>query len=146
MVPDDFTVPSGLQSELFVLEPLHTRHNAADHAAWTSSIEHIKKTPGYADRAWPDSPVPLSRNAADIATHMRDFAGRTGFTYSVLARASGDVIGCVYLYPPRRSGYDVDVSSWVLADHAELDKPLHDVVCRWLAESWPFVKPDYAAR
>ena len=146
LVPKDFTVPSGPQSEPFVLEPLHTRHNAADHAAWTSSIEHIKKTPEYVDRAWPDKPVPLSRNVADIATHMQDFADRTGFTYSVLARASGDVIGCVYLYPPRRSGYDVDVSSWVRADHAELDKPLHDVVCHWLAESWPFVKPDYAAR
>ena len=27
-----------------------------------------------------------------------------------------------------------------------LDKPLHDLVRRWLAEAWPFEKPDYAER
>lgn len=56
------------------------------------------------------------------------------------------MIGCVYIYPPRRDGYDVDVRSWVRADRADLDKPLHDVVRRWLAEAWPFRRPDYAER
>jgi hypothetical protein len=56
------------------------------------------------------------------------------------------VIGCVYFYPPRRAGYDVDVRSWVRADRAALDKPLHDLVCRWLSEAWPFETPDYAER
>ena len=46
----------------------------------------------------------------------------------------------------RRDGYDVDVRSWVRSDRAELDKPLHDVVQRWVAEAWPFQKPDYAER
>jgi hypothetical protein len=64
----------------------------------------------------------------------------------VLDPASGDVIGCVYFYPPRRGGYDVDVRSWVRADRAALDKPLNDLVCRWLADAWPFQKPDYAKR
>lgn len=64
----------------------------------------------------------------------------------MLDPASGDVIGCVYLYPARRAGYDVDVRSWVRADHAALDKPLHDLARRWLAEAWPFGKPDYAER
>ena len=41
---------------------------------------------------------------------------------------------------------DVDVRSWVRADRAELDKPLHDVIRGWLAEAWPFQQPDYAAR
>ena len=85
-------------------------------------------------------------NLGDLRRHAEDFAGRTGFTYTVLDPASGDVIGCVYVYPPRRSGYDVDVRSWVRADHAELDKPLHDLVCQWLASAWPFQKPDYAER
>jgi hypothetical protein len=145
LVPEDFAVPAGLRSELFVLEPLGVQHNVADHAAWTSSIEHIKATPGFAGLAWP-KPMSLEDNAADLVNHAQDFAGRTGFTYTVLDPASRDVIGCVYLYPPRRSGYDVDVRSWVRADHAELDKPLHDLVRQWLAGEWPFRKPDYAKR
>jgi hypothetical protein len=145
LVPEGFAVPAGLRSELFVLEPLGVQHNVADHAAWTSSIEHIKATPGFAGHGWP-KPMSLEENAADLAKHAQDFADRTGFTYTVLDPASGDVIGCVYCYPPRRSGYDVDVSSWVRADHADLDKPLHDLVRHWLADAWPFQKPDYAER
>jgi hypothetical protein len=146
LVPDDFAVPAGLRSELFVIEPLDVRHNLADYAAWTSSIDHIRATPGFAGRTWPDASMSLEENAADLARHAADFADRTGFAYTVLDPASGDVIGCVYIYPPRRSGYDVDVRSWVRADHAALDKPLHDLVRRWLAEAWPFQKPDYAER
>ena len=106
------------------------RHNVADQAAWTSSIDHIRATPGFADRMWPSRPMTVEENAADIAQHAKDFADRTGFAYTVLDPASGDVIGFVYFYPPRRSGYDVDVRSWVRADHAALDRPLHDLVRR----------------
>jgi hypothetical protein len=88
----------------------------------------------------------LEQNGADLARHEHDFGDRSGFTYTVLDPASGDVIGCVYLYPPDREGYDVDVRSWVRADRAELDKPLYDAVGQWLADSWPFARPDYAAR
>jgi hypothetical protein len=145
LVPEGFAVPAGLRSELFVLEPLGVQHNVADHAAWTSSIEHIRATPGFAGRTWP-APMSLQENAADLVKHAQDFADRTGFAYTVLDPASDDVIGCVYIYPPRRSSYDVDVRSWVRADHAGLDKPLHDLVCQWLASAWPFRKPDYAER
>jgi hypothetical protein len=146
LVPADFAVPAGLRTELFVLEPLGPEHNEADHAAWTQSIQHIRQTPGFAGRTWPVDSMSLEQNAADLAMHARDFAGRSGFTYTVLDPASGDVIGCVYIYPPRRDGYDVDVRSWVRADRAELDEPLHDAIWRWLADSWPFARPDYAAR
>ena len=107
LVPEGFAVPAGLRSELFVLEPLGVQHNVADHAAWTSSIEHIRATPGFAGRTWP-APMSLQENAADLVKHAQDFADRTGFTYTVLDPASGDVVGCVYIYPPRRSGYDVE--------------------------------------
>jgi hypothetical protein len=146
LVPADFMVPAGLQTELLVLEPLGVDHNEADYAAWHGSIEHIRQTPGFAGRKWPVESMTLEQNADDLARHARDFADRTGFTYTVLDPASGDVIGCVYLYPPRRESYDVDVRSWVRADRAELDKPLYDAVSQWLADSWPFARPDYAAR
>ncbi len=81
-----------------------------------------------------------------MACHAEDFSKRTGFTYTVLDPATGEVVGCVYLYPPRRPGYDVDVRSWVTADHADLDKPLYAFVCEWLARVWPFNEPDYAER
>jgi hypothetical protein len=146
LVPIDFVVPAGAVAAPFVLEPLRPEHNAADREAWTSSIDHIRATPGFVGRPWPDRPFSLEENEADLVSHAEDFAKRTGFTYTVLDPATRDVVGCVYLYPARREGYDVDVRSWVRADRADLDKPLYDFVCEWLAAAWPFSAPDYARR
>ena len=139
-------MPDGLRTESFVLEPLEVRHNSADYLAWTSSIDHIRSTPGFAGRNWPDEALTAEDNALDLARHAEHFAERFGFTYTVLDPNTSEVIGCVYLYPPRTARYDVDVRSWVCADRPELDKLLHDTVCQWLAERWPFVAPEYAAR
>jgi hypothetical protein len=47
-----------------VLEPLGPEHNEDDHEAWSSSIEHIRATPGFLDGRWP-SPMTLEENRAD---------------------------------------------------------------------------------
>jgi hypothetical protein len=145
-VPPDFEPPTSLVSEHFVLEPLGPQHNEADHAAWTSSIEHIRATPGYPDGDWPPlDGMSLESNLADLTRHAEDFAARKGFTFTVLDPADRDVIGCVYLYPPERAG-DVIVQSWVRADRAELDQPLAGAVAVWLAEEWPWENPDRCGR
>jgi hypothetical protein len=145
-VPDTFTVPAGLIAADFRLEPLRQSHNAADYATWTSSIEHIKATPGFADWDWPDESLSITDNLTDLEKHEKDFAAREGFTYTVLGAEADDVIGCVYLYPARQPGYDVDVRSWVRGDHANLDEPLWRAVVDWIATDWPFEAPDYASR
>jgi hypothetical protein len=40
-------------------------------------------------------------NLRDLERHAQDFAERRGFTYTVLSTSTGEVIGCVYIYPPR---------------------------------------------
>jgi RimJ/RimL family protein N-acetyltransferase len=146
LVPHDFVVPNRLATELFVLEPLELRHNEADRAAWTSSIEHIRSTPGFAGRAWPHAPVSLRENALSISKHLAHAERRVRFTYAVIEAESGTVIGSVYLYPPRRPGHDVDVRSWVSTRYRDLDAPLYSAVRSWLQEAWPFRHPDYAER
>jgi hypothetical protein len=143
-VPDDFDVPRELVTSDFRLEPLGPEHNAADYEAWTSSIDHIRATPGFPDGRWP-YPMPLERNLADLRRHAGDFASRTGFTYTVLASDDGRVVGCVYIYPADAPG-GATVQSWVRADRAELDIPLHDAVSAWLADAWPFTAVSYAPR
>jgi hypothetical protein len=146
IVPDDFVVPLTLDGPGFRLEPLTVAHNVDDFAAWHESQAHIHATPGFAGRSWPVDDYTLERNEADCAEHQRDFAARIGFTYTVLDPDSGGVIGCLYLYPPKREGYDVDARSWVVADRADLDKPLYATVLDWIASDWPFTSVDYAAR
>ncbi|MEV7025215.1 N-acetyltransferase [Kitasatospora sp. NPDC093558] len=147
LVPAEFTVPRTLLAQDFRLEPLGEQHNASDHAAWTSSIEHIRATPGWAGRSWPPSGgMPPEQNLADLRRHAADFANRTGFAYTVLEPGRDEVIGCVYICRDRTDPSVASVSSWVRADRAELDAPLHHAVSTWLATVWPLGEVRYAPR
>jgi RimJ/RimL family protein N-acetyltransferase len=145
-VPDDFEPPRSLTTPDFVLEPLGPQHNESDYAAWSSSIAHIRATPGYAGSSWPRE-MSLAENLDDLERHARDFESRSGFTYTVLDREGGTVIGCVYIYPPRDGDTgDARVQSWVSADRAALDERVWRAVSDWLRDAWPFRHPEYAAR
>jgi hypothetical protein len=140
-VPAAFEPPRTLVTEAFELEPLGPEHNESDYDAWTSSIEHIRASPGYGDRSWP-KPMTLDENLRDLEMHAGHFAERRGFTYTVLDPQTRHVIGCVYIYPDEIA--DASVRSWVRATHAELDQPLRRVVADWLDHEWPFEHVDYA--
>ncbi len=146
-LPAGFVPPKSLVTERFRLEPLGPQHNESDHAAWTSSIEHIRATPGYPDGDWPPrSGMSLMENLTDLRRHADDFARGVGFTFTVLDPVDGDVIGCVYLYPPSSADDDVTVQSWVRADRAGLDEPLAAAVSSWLASDWPWARLDRCGR
>jgi hypothetical protein len=146
-VPVGIHPPTSLTTDQFHLEPLGPQHNQADHAAWMSSIEHIRSTPGYPDGSWPPrSGMTLEENLADLRRHADDFQQGAGFTFTVLDPRDDDVIGCVYLYPSGSEECDVTVQSWVRADRSDLDVPLADAVARWLATDWPWERVDRCGR
>lgn len=145
-VPDGFVPPAGLDHPAFRLRPLGPEHSASDYAAWTSSVDHIRSTPGFAGMGWPH-PMTPEENLADLVRHAADFEERTGFTYTVLAPTADDpptVIGCVYIYPA--DGFDARVRSWVRAVDARLDEVLAGAVSDWLAGAWPFERVDNPGR
>lgn len=147
LVADDFVPPRELAAERFRLEPLGPEHNERDHAAWMSSIEHVRSTPGFDGWGWPPvEGMSLESNLADLQKHADDFVRRAGFTFSVIEVPGDDVIGCVYIYPARNDDTLVDVRSWVRADRADLDRPLYEAVSAWLARDWPFPHIRYAPR
>jgi hypothetical protein len=143
-VREDFDVPTRLEANGFVLEPLGPQHSDSDYAAWSSSKEHIRATPGWEHSTWPDD-RDAAANRDDLVRHADDFRNRAGFTYTVLD-TDGDVIGCVYIYPAPGTEVDARVLSWVRADRAELDVKLWRAVSDWIAADWPFATVDYAMR
>lgn len=146
-VPETFVAPRVLETGEFRLEPLGPQHNEADLAAWSSSVDHIRATPGFPDGSWPPPEgMTRERNLKDLVRHANDFETDKGFTFTVLNPVDGDVIGCVYLYPPEREGYDVSVQSWVRADFAHLDTPLADALVEWIDAEWPWVRLDRYGR
>ena len=144
-VPSGFVVPLALATDPFRLEPLGPQHNDSDYEAWSSSAEHIHTTPGWETESWPDDRS-LEANLRDLERHARDFENRTGFTYTVLDPATGEVLGCVYIYPDKSGQHDARVFSWVRASRAELDVQLWRAVKDWLADEWPFQRVAYAER
>ncbi len=146
-VPEGFVPPESLIRDRFRLEPLGPQHNEADLAAWMSSIDHIRSTPGYPDGRWPPPEgMTPERNLSDLTRHAADFAAGKGFTFTVLDPDDGDVIGCVYMYPSASDEYDVTIQSWVRASHAELDTPLADALVDWVATDWPWKHLDRCGR
>jgi hypothetical protein len=143
-VPQDFAVPTDLTVGDLRLVPLGPEHNEADYAAWTSSIEHIRATPGFAATTWP-VPMTIAENLGDLEEHAEDFRSRRGFTYTVLD-AGDEVVGCLYISPSKDEHVDAGVRSWVRADRAGLDRPLYEAVRAWLHSEWPFDVVDYAER
>jgi hypothetical protein len=142
-VPSDFVPRRRLETPLFVLEPLAPEHNERDFEAWSSSIDHIRATPGWEGSSWPRE-MTLAENRADLERHARDFEQRTGFTYTVLA--GDEVVGCVYIYPLEGVERGAQVRSWVRASRAGLDEPLWRAVRDWLDLEWPFARVAYAER
>ncbi len=136
LVPDDFEVPERLVTDAFVLEPLGPEHNERDHAAWSSSIDHIRATHGFDGRSWP-RPMTLAQNLADLERHRAEFDERSAFAYSVLDPGTDDVIGCVYIDPLPSSPGGIAVRSWVRSTHAEIDEQLRSTVVAWLECEWP---------
>ena len=145
-VPEDFEVPRSLVTDAFRLEPLGPEHNEGDYRAWTSSISHIRATPGFEGRSWPVPDMTPAENLGDLERHAADFAGRSGFTYTVRAAGSDEIIGCVYIYPDASGASEADVRSWASADRAALDVALYRAVSAWLRSAWPFTAVRYAPR
>jgi hypothetical protein len=145
-VAADFVVPRSLLGSGFRLEPLGPQHNEADRRAWMSSIDHIRGTPGFPDGRWPPvAGLSVAENLRDLERHADDFERRVGFTYTVLDDTDR-IIGCVYIYPSRSDTQVAHVQSWVAADSAEFDLPLHDAVTNWLVAEWPFDEIQYRPR
>ena len=146
LVPDDFDVPLRLETERLRLRPLLTSDAVKDYDAVMTSAERLQTVfrPGG---SWPDG-LTLEQNLKELAWHEIEFQKRRSFAYTVVSLDESRVLGCLYLYPTRRGGHDVEVSLWVRASEAEtgLDDHLYQSVRRWIAEAWPFRNPAYPGR
>lgn len=138
-VPADFHVPAGHQTAAFQLKPLGPALARHDYNAYMSSIEHLQKTFSGGGR-WPNDKITMADAIKDVEGEEARFKARKSFTYAVLSLDGAKELGCVYISPSRKEGYDAAVRLWVTK--AEFDKGLQPVVLKevkaWLAKEWPF--------
>ncbi len=146
IIAADFQVAQSLQTERMLLRPLTIHHAVMDYDAVMTSEERLRSVyePGG---EWPLG-LTLEQNIIELGWHQTEFQLRTSFAYTVLSHDEAEVMGCMYIYPTRKSGHDVEITMWVRQSRVGegLDDHLFETVENWIARDWPFNNPAYPGR
>ena len=137
----DFTIPETLETERFRLRMLTVNDVVKDYDAVMTSKDHIHDIWGP---GWPDG-LTLEQNLIDLGWHQKEFQRRKSFAYTVVALDESRVLGCVYIDPTRKEGYDAVVYLWARQSElaSGMETELANAVKAWLAADWPFKNPGF---
>lgn len=144
-VDPEFDIPRQLETGEFRLRMLTVNDVVKDYDAVISSAAYLKAI--WPGSKWPDG-LTLEQNLIDLGWHQKEFQLRRSFAYTVVTLDETRVIGCVYIDPTRKRGYDAEVYLW--AREAALGSPpdtrLFEAVDEWLAAEWPFENVSFPGR
>ena len=136
-IPEDFNIPSSLDTEDFHLEALTPAVAEMDYEAVMSSRVRLRSVFGE-NTDWPEDTMSLSDNIKDLERHHEEFFSRRAFSYTVLTPARDRCIGCVYIDPCIADEFDCEVYLWVRDEFLYLDNELFVSIHSWLDSFWPF--------
>lgn len=136
-VEESFEVPEKLETQEFRLRMLTVNDVVKDYDAVMSSVDDLKTR--VPDSDWPVG-LTLEGNLVDLGWHQREFLTRRSFAYTVVSLDETRVLGCVYINPTRKRGYDAEVYLWARETKVGigLDASLYNAVKLWLKSEWPF--------
>lgn len=144
-VPADFVVPLRLEQPEFVIRPLRISDVVKDYDAVMSSVEHLQGVFGP-NTKWPQG-LTFEEDLIDLGWHHKEFMIRRSFAYTVMSHDEAICLGCLYINPTQRAGYDAEAFCWIRASHAaDLDARLYDTLKAWIVRDWPFGKVAYPGR
>jgi len=143
----DVQPPDSLKVEGYALRPLTIEHTERDYQAVMETAQRLRAS---APNGWPRPGFTLEENHEDLRRHQEEFEQGLSFAYTMLSPDETEVLGCVYLNPPRKSADDVDVHMWVRERiwSQGMAQLLHRDVDDWLRGVWRFSaisyqRPDY---
>ena len=143
LVPSSFEVPKILETNEFRLRMLSVHDVIKDFDAVTSSAGELRSF--WPNSSWPKD-LTIEQNLIDLGWHQKEFQRRSSFTYTVIELDESRVLGCVYIYPALKTGYDTEIYLWTRPSQ-QIPKvtpgSLEQVVRSWLTEVWPFKKPAF---
>jgi hypothetical protein len=144
-VDNEFEIPARLETEEFRLRMLTVNDVVKDYDAVISSVDYLRDV--WPDSGWPDG-LTLEQNLIDLGWHQGEFQNRSSFAYTVVTLDESRVVGCVYINPTRKRGYDAEVYLW--AREAPIGSPpdarLLEAVEAWLSTDWPFENAAFPGR
>lgn len=137
-LPAGVLAPAVLQTNEFRARKLTVSDLVKDYDAVMSSVEHLQGVFGPGEE-WPRG-LTLEEDLVDLGWHQKEFELGRSFAYTVMNPDESQCLGCLYVYPAGKQGYDAEVILWVRASEAEtgLDDRLYQSVKAWMSEEWPF--------
>lgn len=146
-IPDEFEPPVLVETDDFKLVPLGPDLVDLDFVAYMSSIEHLQET-FTRSVDWPHENITDEAAMQDMLNEERRFEQRESFAYAVLTNDGTREMGCVYVRPSSKPGFDAEVSLWVTkADFDEgFDAELYAWAEQWVEMNWPFAEVAYPGR
>ena len=145
--PDSAVIPWGFETDDFKIRMLTIHDLVKDYDAVMSSIDHLKGTFGPSD-PWPPDNLTLEQDLIDLGWHQAEFQMRNSFAYTVMNLDESRSLGCVYVNPSEKAGYDTNVILWVRQSEIRtgLDEKLFSAVRIWLSEEWWFTMVAFPGR
>jgi hypothetical protein len=143
-VPKEYQVPATLETMEFRLRMLTVNDVVKDYDAVVTSSEHCKTIWGG---KWPEG-LTLEQNLIDLGWHQKEFQTRRSFAYTVVRLDEARVLGCVYILPTRKRGYDAEVYLWARQSELAggLEERLYAAVKSWVQTKWPFTAVAFPGR
>ncbi|HET8561502.1 MAG TPA: hypothetical protein VFL69_13345 [Marmoricola sp.] len=129
------------------LRPIRPTDVDLDMHAVMGSQERLWSIYGKA-WGWPPATMTAEQDLEDLAHHEDEMRRRASYNFALFDTGETELLGCVYVDPPAKTGADAEVSWWVvdwLVD-SPVESALDDLVPRWIAERWPFTAPRYVGR
>ncbi len=147
LVPDNFKVPEKLETKDFRLRMLTIDDLDKDYDAVMSSIDHLQGFFGPRS-SWPPKNLTYEQDLIDLGWHQKEFQMRSSFAYIVMSLDEKKYLGCMYIFPPIKKGFDAEVYMWVKKSEYDkgLDTILYKTVKDWIRKKWPFKKVAYPGR
>ncbi len=146
-VPDSVVVPLGVETKNFRLRMLTIHDVVKDYDAVMSSISHLRGVFGP-NSSWPAEDLTIEQDLIDLGWHQKEFQIRRSFAFTVMSLDESRCLGCVYVDPSEKVGYEAQVVLWVRQSEIErgLDEKLFSTVEKWLSEEWWFTNAAYPGR
>jgi hypothetical protein len=145
-IPDTFQPPAIYKTAKYQLVPLGPDLAKQDYDAYMSSIEHLRTT--FGGGRWPNAGITMADARKDVEGEKARFVARRAFTYAVLTPDGSKELGCVYIRPSRKAGYDAQVSMWVTKAQYDkgFDAALFKDMKAWIVKEWPFARVAFPNR
>jgi len=144
-LPRGFAASAGFEHRDFRVRPLTIRDAELDFEAVTASCEHLWSLFGEA-WGWPPEDLDLEQDTIDVAWHQKEAQLTRSYAYAVVSHDESKVLGCIYLDPPTRQGYDAEAFWWGRSDQPGLEEEIGAAAREWIASHWPFERVAFPGR